>query len=108
MQKYLKDLSMQERSMSTQEVLKEGILTTNPLRAQQQCEVTTLGEDKNKNRNRNPKTIRETQIIGKKERKLNKKKSKLEKLQETTENIWKTSQTGTLQEAGSRYLTPSE
>jgi hypothetical protein len=42
----------------------------------QQCEVTTLREYKNKNGKRNP----ETQIIGKKARKLNNMKEKLEKL----------------------------
>jgi hypothetical protein len=63
-----------------------------------------LGEDKNKNGKRIPEIIRETQIIGKKERKLNKKKAKLEKLQEATETIWKTSQTRTSQEAGSQDL----
>jgi hypothetical protein len=94
MQEGLKDLSMQERSISTQELIREGILTSNPLRAHQQCEVTTLGEDKNKNGKRNPETVRETQITGKKARKLSKKKAKLEKLQEVTENRWKTSQTG--------------
>jgi hypothetical protein len=36
------------------------------LKDPQQCEVTTLREDKNKNGKRNP----ETQITGKKERKL--------------------------------------
>jgi hypothetical protein len=41
-----------------------------------------LREDKNKNRKRNS----ETQIIGKKERKLSKKKAKLEKLREVPEN----------------------
>jgi hypothetical protein len=54
MQEGLKDLSIQERSISTQEIIREGILTSNPLRAHQQCEATTLGEDKNKNRKRNP------------------------------------------------------
>jgi hypothetical protein len=34
MKKYLKDISMQERSMSTQEVLRKGILTLDPLREQ--------------------------------------------------------------------------
>ena len=82
MQEGLKDLSMQERIMSTQEVLREGILTLNPLRAHQQCEVTTLGEDKNKNGKRNP----ETQITGKNARNLNRKKSKL---QEAIEKIKK-------------------
>jgi hypothetical protein len=74
------------------------------LRAHQQFEVTTLGIDKNKNGKRIPETIRETQIIGKKARKINKNKSKLENLQEATGNRWKTSQTGTLQDAGSRDL----
>jgi hypothetical protein len=63
----------------------------NPLRAHQQYEVTSLGEDKNKNGERNPETVRETQITGKKERKLSKKKDKLENLQEVTENRWKIS-----------------
>jgi hypothetical protein len=43
MQEGLKDLSMQERRIPTQEVIREGILTSEPLKAQQQCEVTTLG-----------------------------------------------------------------
>jgi hypothetical protein len=80
MQEGLKDLSIQERSMSTQEVLRKGILTSDPLREPQQCEVTMLEEDKNKNGKRIPKTIRETQITRKKARKINKKKAKLEKL----------------------------
>jgi hypothetical protein len=84
MQEGLKDLSIQERSISTQEVLRKGILTSDPLRAHQQCEVTTLGEDKNHNGKRFPEIVRETQITGKKARKLNKKKYKLEKLQEAT------------------------
>jgi hypothetical protein len=62
------------------------------MRAHQQCKVTTLGEDKNKNGKRILETVRETQIIGKKERKLNKTKAKLENLQEAIENRWKTSQ----------------
>jgi hypothetical protein len=90
---------MQERSISTQEVLREGILTSYPLRAHQQCEATTLGEDKNKNGKRMPDTIRETQITGKKERKLSKKKAKMENIQKATETRWKTSKTGTSQEA---------
>jgi hypothetical protein len=49
-----------------------------------------LREDKNKNGKRNP----ETQITGKKARKLSKKKAKLEKLQEVPE---KTSQEADLQ-----------
>ena len=44
-----------------------------------------LGEDKNKNGKRIPEIVRETQIIGKKARKINKKKDKLEKIQEETE-----------------------
>jgi hypothetical protein len=68
-QEYLKDLSMQEKK---------------PLEAHQQCEVTTPGEDKNTNGKRNPETIRETHITGKKARNLSKKKAKLEKLQEVT------------------------
>jgi hypothetical protein len=51
----------------------------------QQCEVDTLRENKNENGKRN----QETQIIGRKERKLSKKKAKLEKLQEVP---WTTSQ----------------
>jgi hypothetical protein len=35
MQEVLKDLSIQERSISTHEVLSEGILTSDPLRAHQ-------------------------------------------------------------------------
>jgi hypothetical protein len=76
----LKDLSIQERTIYTQEVLRGGILTSDPLRSQQQCKITMLGEDKNKNGKRNPETIRETQIIGKKARKINKNKDKLERL----------------------------
>jgi phosphohistidine phosphatase SixA len=77
MQEGLKNLSMQERSISTQEVVREGILTSEPVRAHQQCEVTTLGEDKNKNRKRILETTRETQITRKKARNLSKNKSKL-------------------------------
>jgi hypothetical protein len=104
MQERLKDLSIQEKSMSTQDVLRKGILTSDPLRAPQQCEATALGENKNKNGKRIPETVRETQITGKKARKINKKKAKLENLQECTENRWKTSQTGTSQEASSQDL----
>jgi hypothetical protein len=81
---------MQERSIATPEIEKEGTLTAESVRAHQQCEVTLLGEDKNKNGKRNP----ETQITGKKARKLSKKKSKLEKLWEVPE---KTSQEADLQ-----------
>ena len=89
---------MQERSTSTQELIREEILNSNPLRAHQQCEVTSLGKDKNKNGKRILEIVRETQITGKKARKLNKKKAKLEKLQEVTKNKWKTSQEASLQE----------
>jgi hypothetical protein len=104
MQEGLKNLSMQEISMSTQELLRKEILTSDPLRAPQQCEVTTLGEDKNKNGKRIPEIVRETRIAGKKARKLNKKKAKMEKLQEYIEKRWKTSQTGTSQAIGSQDL----
>jgi hypothetical protein len=78
-QEGLKDLYMQEKIIPTLDLIREGILTSIPLREHQQCEVTTLGEDKNKNGKRNPKIVRETQIIGNKETKLSKNKSKLEK-----------------------------
>jgi len=42
----------------------------------QQCEVTTLREENNKNEKKKP----ETQITRKKARNLNKKKAKLEKM----------------------------
>jgi hypothetical protein len=84
-QEGLKDLSMQEESMSTQDLVRKEVLSLTPLKEHQQCEVTMLRTDKNKNGKRNP----ETQITGKKERKLSKKKSKLEKLWEVLE---KTSQ----------------
>jgi hypothetical protein len=89
---------MQERRIPTLELIREEILTLNPLRAHQQCKVTTLGKDENKNGKRNPEIIRETQIIGKKEKKLGKKKAKLEKLQEVTENKSKTSREVGLQD----------
>jgi hypothetical protein len=104
MQEGLKNLSMQERSIFTQEVLREGILTSDSVKAPQQCEATVLKEDKNKNGKRILEIVRETQITGKKARKLNKKKAKLENMQEATENRWKTSQTWNLQEAGSQDL----
>jgi hypothetical protein len=67
---------MQEKSIFTPEIVREEVLPLNPLKNPQQCEFTMLREDKNKNGKRNP----ETQITGKKERKLSKKKEKLEKL----------------------------
>jgi hypothetical protein len=81
--------------MPIQEVLRKGILTSESLRVPQQCEATMLGEDKNKIGKRILKTFKETQITGKKARKINKKKAKLEKLQEVKETRWNTSQTGT-------------
>jgi hypothetical protein len=60
MQEGLNGLSIQERSMSTQEVLRKGILTLDPLRAPQQCEATALGENKNKNGKRILEIVRET------------------------------------------------
>jgi len=69
---------MQERREPTPEVVREEVLHSNPLKHPRQCEVTMLREDKNKNGKRNL----ETQITGKKARKLSKKKEKLEKLQE--------------------------
>jgi hypothetical protein len=59
-QEGLKDLSIKERSVPTQEVIRKGILTLESLRETQQCEATTLGEDKNKKRI--PETVKETQI----------------------------------------------
>jgi hypothetical protein len=100
----LTDLSIQERIISTQEIVREGILTSNPLRVHQQREVTSLGEDNNKNGKRNPEIVREIQITEKKERKLSKKNAKLENLQEVTENKWKISQIGTSQEVGLQDL----
>jgi hypothetical protein len=104
MQEGLKDLSIQERSMPTQEMLRKGILTSESSRIPQQCEATRLGEDKNENGKRIPETLKETQITGKKERKINKNKARLERLQEVTKTRWKTLQTGTSQEAGSQDL----
>jgi hypothetical protein len=56
-----------------------------PLKEHQSCEVTMRIKDKNKNGKRNP----ETQITGKKARKLSKKKDKLEKLWEIPEKTLK-------------------
>jgi hypothetical protein len=69
---------MQERNKSTQQLIREEKLTLNPLRTHQQYEVTSLGENKNKNGKINPETVRETPIIGNKARKLSKMKAKLE------------------------------
>jgi hypothetical protein len=67
---------MQERRAPTPEVIREEVFHSNPLKYPQQCEVTMLRENKNKNGKRNP----ETQITGKKAIKLSKKTMKLEKL----------------------------
>jgi hypothetical protein len=50
---------MQERSIATPEIEREGTLTTESVRAHQQCKVTLLGEDKNKNGKRIPEIVRE-------------------------------------------------
>jgi hypothetical protein len=81
MQEGLKNLSMQKRRAPTPETIREEVLPLNPVKYPQQCEVTMIREDKNKNGKRNP----EMHIIGKKARKLSKKKAKLEKLQEVPE-----------------------
>ena len=104
MQEGLKNLYIQEISIPTQEMLRNKILASKSLRTPQQCEATTLGEDKNKKEKRIPETVKEIQITGKNVRKFNKKKDKLEKLQEVKETRWKTLHTGTSQEAGSQNL----
>jgi hypothetical protein len=50
---------MQERRIPTLELIRKEVLHLNPLRAHQQCEDTTLREDKNKNGKRNLEIIRE-------------------------------------------------
>jgi hypothetical protein len=80
-QEDLENLSIQESRASTPETVREEVLPSNPMKDPQQCEVTMPRGDKNKNGKRNP----ETQITGKKARKLSKKKAKLEKLQEVPE-----------------------
>jgi hypothetical protein len=84
-QESLKNLSMQQKRAPTPEITREEVFHSEPLKDPQQCEVTMLRGDKNKNGKRHPVT----QITGKKARKLSKKKAKLEKLQEVPE---KTSQ----------------
>jgi hypothetical protein len=83
-------LSTRERREPTLEIVRKEVLTSNPLKDPQQCEVNTLVENKNENGKRNI----ETQITGRKARKLGKKKEKLEKLQEVPE---KTLQKASLQ-----------
>jgi hypothetical protein len=75
-QEDLKHLSIQESRAPTPK--REEVLLSEPLNDPQQCKVTMLSEDKNKNKKRNPVT----QITGKKSKNLSKKKSNLEKLQE--------------------------
>jgi hypothetical protein len=53
MKEGLKTLSMQERRVPTLEVESEEVLHLNPLEDRQQCEVTMLQENKNKNGKRN-------------------------------------------------------
>jgi hypothetical protein len=81
---------MKEESMSAQDLVSKEVLSLTPLKEHQQHEVTMIRTNKNKNGKRNP----ETQITGKKARKLSKKKGKLEKLQEVPK---KTSQETHLQ-----------
>jgi hypothetical protein len=49
MQEDLKNLPMQERSIATLEIAREGTLTSASVRAHWRHEVTSLGEDKNTN-----------------------------------------------------------
>jgi hypothetical protein len=67
MQADMKHLSMQESREPTPK--REEVLPSKPLKDPQQCEVTILKTDKNKNGKRNP----EMHIAGKKSRKLSKK-----------------------------------
>jgi hypothetical protein len=48
-QEGFKNLSMQERSAFTPEIVRKVVLPLKPLEDPQQCEVTTLREEKNKN-----------------------------------------------------------
>jgi hypothetical protein len=77
----VKELSLQEESISSQEVIIKEVLPLNPFKAHQHREATMIREDKNKNGKRNTKT----HITGKKARKISKKKAKLQKLQEVPE-----------------------
>jgi hypothetical protein len=80
--------------MSTQDLVRKEVLSSNPLKEHQQCEATRLRESKNKNGKRNL----ETRIIGNKARNLSKKKAKLEKLWKITKK--------TLQETDLQNLNP--
>jgi hypothetical protein len=81
MQEGLNNLSIQESTTPTPEIIREYVLSPSPVKYPQQCEVTRPRGDKNKNGKRNS----EMQITGKKARKISKKKEKLEKLQEVLE-----------------------
>jgi hypothetical protein len=78
-QEDLKYLSVQESREPTLD--KEEVLPLNPSKYHHHHEVTMPRGDKNHNGKRNT----ETQIIGKKARKINKKKENLEKLQKVPE-----------------------
>jgi hypothetical protein len=91
----LKHLTVQEISVATPEIVREGTLTSESVRAHQQCKVLSPGKNKNTNGKRIPKIIRESQIMRKKTKKLNKKKVKL---QEATKNRRRTSQEAGLQD----------
>jgi hypothetical protein len=55
-QEGLNNLSMHERREPTPEIVREEVLPLNPMKDPQQCEVTMLGEVKNKNGKRNRMT----------------------------------------------------
>ena len=57
MQEGLKYLSVQERSVATPKIVREGTLTSESVRAHQQCEVLSLGDNKNTNGKRIPKIV---------------------------------------------------
>jgi hypothetical protein len=78
-QEDLKHMSVQESRAPTPD--REELLTLNPTKYHQQCEVTMPRGDKNQNGKRNI----EMQITRKKVRKLSRKKEKLEKLHEAPE-----------------------
>jgi hypothetical protein len=55
-QEGLKNLSMQKIKEPTLETVREEVLPSNPLKYPQQCEVTMIRKDKNKNGKRNLET----------------------------------------------------
>ncbi len=84
-QKGFKGISIQDRILLAQEVLREEISTSRlavDLKVHQQCLATRLSKVKNENGKRTQETVKKDQIIGKKERNINKKKCKVEKLRE--------------------------